>query len=89
MRRKGSVFRGNKARTKAGQRQSELTRNRSGRVVSWKQSAAGKASFATNTKLQAWLDACARARKELGTKGFVPVKKGSALYAKAKELLGK
>ena len=83
---KGSVFRGKKSKTAAGQRQSDLMRNRAGRIVSRKQSAAGKASYAKNIKLQAWLEGCVRARSALGIKGFVALKKGTALYAKAKEL---
>ena len=36
-----------------------------------------------------WLAACAKARKALGCKGFVAIKKGSALYNKAKGFYGK
>jgi hypothetical protein len=34
--------------------------------------------------IKAWVDAVVKARKALGLKGFVPIKKGSALYTKAK-----
>merc|ERR1712224_15357 len=37
-------------------------------------------------KKSAWIAAVTKARKALGLKGFVAIKKGSALYKKAKEL---
>ena len=33
-----------------------------------------------------WLEAVAMARKELGTEGFSPIKKGSKLYIRAKAI---
>jgi hypothetical protein len=36
-----------------------------------------------------WVAAVSKARKALGITGFVPVKKGTALYKKAKALQGK
>ena len=35
-----------------------------------------------------WLAAVAKARKALGCKGFIAIKKGSALYNKAKSFYG-
>merc|ERR1719164_399336 len=55
-----------------------LIKNKNGRVVSKKRSAFGKKSL--------WIAAVQKARKALGLKGFVAIKKGSALYKKAKEL---
>merc|ERR1711964_178345 len=72
------VFRGSKVKTVGGMTASSLTKNKHGRVVSKKQSAQGKKS--------PWIAACNKARKALGIKGFVAIKKGSALYKKAKEL---
>ena len=46
--------------------------------------AEGEASAAAKKKLGAWIAAVAKARKALGVKGFVAIKKGSALYKKAK-----
>ena len=57
--------------------------NKHGKVVSKKQSAAAM------KKLGGWLGAVAKARKALGCKGFVAIKKGSALYNKAKGFYGK
>merc|ERR1711918_89941 len=72
------VFRGSKAKTVGGMTASSLTKNKHGRVVSKKLSAKGKKSE--------WIAAVQKARKALGLKGFVAIKKGSALYKKAKEL---
>merc|ERR1712146_588254 len=59
----------------------KLTKNKHGKVVSKAQSARGKKN--------GWIKAVAAARKALGTKGFTPIKKGSALYNKAKALYKK
>merc|ERR1711904_459140 len=55
-----------------------LTKNKHGRVVSKKRSALSKKS--------GWIAAVSKARKALGLKGFVAIKRGSDLYKKAKEL---
>merc|ERR1719502_2335364 len=75
---KGLVFRGSKAKTVGGMTATSLTKNKHGKVVSKKKSAFGKKSL--------WIAAVTKARKALGLKGFVAIKKGSALYKKAKEL---
>merc|ERR1712139_207886 len=72
------VFRGSKAKTVGGLTASSLTENKHGKVVSKKKSAFGKKNL--------WIAACTKARKALGVKGFAAIKKGSALYKKAKEL---
>merc|ERR1712118_478543 len=72
------VFRGTKAKTVGGMTASSLTKNKHGRVVSKKKSAFGEKSLC--------IAAVTKARKALGLKGFVAIKKGSALYKKAKEL---
>merc|ERR1719399_343573 len=77
------VFRGNKAKTTGGLSKSELIKNKHGRVVSKKQSANGKKAYAN---IKGWTVAVQKARKALGVKGFVAVKKGTPLYKKAKEL---
>ena len=56
----------------------DLTKNRKGKIVSKKKSQFGKKSL--------WIAAVQKARKALGVKGFVAIKKGSDLYKKAKEL---
>jgi len=72
------VFKGKKEKTKSGAKKSDLMKGYGGKIVSKKASAASK------KKLGGWLAAVAKARKALGTKGFVAIKKGSALYTKAK-----
>merc|ERR1719146_609708 len=71
------VFRGTKEKTVGGMTATPLTKNKHGKVVSKKQSAMGKK--------HPWMAAVTNARKALGLKGFVAIKKGSALYKKAKE----
>merc|ERR550537_115565 len=80
--RKVVVLRGGKEKTSGGLTKSDLTKNKAGRVVSKKASAAGKKAYKF---IKGWTDAVQKARKELGVKGFVPIKKGSAIYKKAKE----
>merc|ERR1712139_689962 len=80
--RKAVVFRGGKEKTSGGLSKSDLTKNIYGKIVSKKKSAAGKKSY---KYIKGWIVAVSKARKELGVKGFVPVKKGSAIYKKARE----
>jgi hypothetical protein len=78
------VFHGNKEKTYTGLTKGDLMKNSRGKIVSKKASAAAKKRFATG--LKGWVVAVQKARKALGLKGFVAIKKGSALYTKAKEL---
>merc|ERR1711904_726157 len=80
---KSVVLRGGKEKTYTGLKKSDLMKNKKGKVATKKQHAAGKKAFKL---IKGWLDACLKAKKELGLKGFVPIKKGSAIYKKAKEL---
>merc|ERR1711977_669046 len=77
------VFRGSKAKTTSGLSKSDLVKSKTGRVVSKKQQAKGKALYAKFAKR--WISAVQKARKALGVKGFVAIKKGSPLYTKARE----
>ena len=45
-----------------------------------------KKSSKKSMKKMPWLACVAKARKELGVKGFVAIKKGTPLYKRAKEL---
>merc|ERR1719262_1381763 len=76
---KAMVLRGSKAKTVGGLTAKDLTRNKSGKIVSKKKSALGKAN--------PWMIACKKARAALKIKGFAVIKKGSPLYLKAKEFL--
>merc|ERR1711924_457837 len=75
------VFRGTKSKTGSGLKKSDLMKNKNGKIVSRKQSANGKKSYA---RIKGWTVAVTKARKFLGVKGFVAVKKGSPLYKKAR-----
>merc|ERR1711987_13968 len=77
------VFNGTKEKTMSGLKKSDLTKSKSGKIVSKKQSVNGKKAYA---HIKGWTVAVQKARKALGVKGFVAIKKGSALYTKAKEL---
>merc|ERR1719331_161932 len=74
---KAMVLRGSKAKTIGGLTAKDLTKNKNGKIVSKKQSAAGKK--------HPWMQAVAKARKALKITGFCAIKKGSPLYTKAKE----
>merc|ERR1712124_94087 len=80
---KASVFRGSKEKTYTGLKKTDLMKTKTGKIVTKKQHAAGKKAYA---HIKGWTLAVQKARKALGVKGFQAVKKGSALYKKAKEL---
>merc|ERR1711904_446587 len=79
------VFRGNKEPTVGGLTKSSLTKNKNGKIVSKKASANGKKAYA---RIKGCTVAVTKARKALGVKGFLAVKKGTPLYKKAKEFYG-
>merc|ERR1719324_1205691 len=77
------VFRGSKAKTSGGLTKSDLVQNKHGKIVSKKSQAKGKALYAKFAKN--WISAVQKARKALGLKGFVAIKKGTPLHTKARE----
>merc|ERR1719510_636391 len=81
---KAAVMQGKNEKTAGGLTKTDLTRNSRGKYVSKKKVAHGKKMFAKG--LGKWNAAVKKARKELGLKGFVGVKKGSALHTKATQL---
>ena len=81
-----SVAHGHRARTAGGLIRSELKQNKDGKWVSKKKSQHGKEAFKKN--LQPWAKAVSEARHVVGAEGFVPLKKGGALYDTAKEIHG-
>merc|ERR1719150_2520233 len=87
---KSSVFSGKKVKTSGGLDKGALVKNKAGKVVSRKASAAAKRNYASSGA-KAWAQACKAARKALDVTGFVPIggksAAGKALYAKAKSLL--
>merc|ERR1712150_197016 len=82
---KAMVLRGTKKKTSGGLKASDLTKNKSGKIVSKKARAKG-----LNNK---WAKACKAARVALKIKGFCPfggkTAQGKALLAKAKSLYKK
>merc|ERR1712100_997097 len=69
---KSVVFRGTKAKTVGGLTASDLVKNKRGKIVSKKSSAHGKKAYAN---IKGWTVAVQKARKALGVKGFVAVKR--------------
>ncbi|CAE8683755.1 unnamed protein product [Polarella glacialis] len=80
---KNVVFKGNKEKTKTGLKKSDLMKNKTGRIVTRKQHAKGKKAY---KNISGWTAAVQKARKDLGVKGFVAIKKGTALYKAAKAI---
>merc|ERR1719333_932226 len=79
---KSVVFRGSKAKTIGGLTASDLVKNKRGKGVSKKALVNGKKAYAN---IKGWTVAVQKARKALGVKGFVAIKKGTPLYKKARE----
>ena len=74
---KAMVLRGSKGKTTGGLTAKDLTKAKSGKIVSKKKSALGK----KNT----WMLAVKKARAALKIKGFCAIKKGTPFYLKARE----
>jgi len=77
------VFRGGEEKTCSGLKKVDLTKNKTGRIVSSRVSASSKIKYAST--LGKWTLALMKAREALGIKGFLVVTKGSAYYEKAQE----
>merc|ERR1711992_222302 len=69
---KSLVFRGSREKTSGGLSKNQLTKNKSGKVVSKLSSAASRKRYA-GSKLQKWAKACTAAKKALGITGFVAI----------------
>merc|ERR1719277_352909 len=84
---KALVLRGTKEKTSGGLTKDALIRNKRGKIVSKRASAAGKRSF---KNVEAWLESVMAARKALHMQGFVAINgksvQGKALYVKSKAL---
>merc|ERR1712072_928266 len=84
---RASVFSGTKEKTTTGLTKTMLHKNKRGKIVSKRATAAGKKAFAN---IRGWFDAVKAARKELHIKGFVAMggktAQGKAFYAKAKAI---
>ena len=76
------VWNGSRQKNKSGLTKSDFMLNKNGRLVSKKKHAAGRRSY---KNIRGWTQAVSKARKALGITGFCAVKKGTALYKKARE----
>lgn len=74
-----NVYKGKTKKTTGGLPKGSLTTNKYGKVVSKAKSVQGKKN--------PWSSAITQAHKDLNLQGFVPAKKGSSLYKKAKSLI--
>merc|ERR1711894_516066 len=81
-----AVFSGAKLKTSGGFTKSDLMKNKHGKIVTKKTHAAGVKAY---SRIKGWTVAVQKAKKALGLSGFVAVKKGTAVYKKAKELYSK
>merc|ERR1712224_839925 len=86
--RKGQIRKVRRLPWNQGEDRRWLDQERLGGEQAWKdceqeEFAHGKKAYAN---IKGWTTAVQKARKALGVKGFVAVKKGSPLYKKAKEL---
>merc|ERR1712048_21066 len=86
---RSQVLQGRKEKTQSGLTQASLMRNKYGKIVSKKASAAAKKRYQTSGA-KVWADCIKQARKALSLKGFVAINgkqaEGKALYAKAQSL---
>jgi hypothetical protein len=80
---KALVYKGKFVKTSGGLTKDHLTKSKNGKIVSKRRQAHGKKSYAN---IQKWVKAFLDARAQMGITGFVALKKGSALYEKAKTL---
>merc|ERR1711972_859200 len=84
---KALVSRGAKEKTVGGLKRDGLMKNKRGKIVSKKASAAGKRSF---RNIEDWVASVVDARKQLHMSGFVAINgksvQGKALYVKSKAL---
>ena len=85
--RKWQVFKGTKVKTQGGLKKGDLMKNRYGKIVSRKQSAASR------RKIGKWTAAVMSASRQLGIRGFQAVggktAKGQALLKKARSMYKK
>merc|ERR1711972_487639 len=77
------VVKGTRSRTSGGLRKVDIMKNKVGRLVSKKRSLHGRKQYGN---ISLWIESTTAARRELGISGWFNVKRGTALYARAKEL---
>merc|ERR1712039_653020 len=82
---RAAVYSGSKEKTSTGLKKSDLMKSKSGKIVTKRSHAAGKKAY---KNIKAWAEALKKVRKEMGLKGFVALKKGTALYKAVKAEVG-
>jgi len=84
---KALVLCGKKDKTVSGLKKDDLMRNKRGKIVSKRASAAGSRRY---SKIEGWVEAHMAAREALHVRGFVALNgkslQGKALYVKAKSI---
>merc|ERR1719266_3004059 len=84
---KALVMRGSKEKTVGGLTRDALIKNKRGKIVSKRASAAGKRHY---QNIEAWVESVVAARKALHMQGFLAINgksiQGKALYVKSKAL---
>merc|ERR1712232_606320 len=84
---RSQVLKGKKEKTVGGLKADSLTKNKRGKVVSKRASAAGKRNY---KRIESWVESVVEARKALHVSGFVAINgkslQGKALYVKSKAL---
>merc|ERR1712039_1024997 len=80
---KAIAFRGGNTGGATTLAKSDLVRCKTGKIVSKAKSVLAKKRYAAG--IGKWTKAVQNARKELGVRGFLAIKKGTPLYKKAKE----
>merc|ERR1712032_1087128 len=83
---KAIAFRGGNTGGATTLKKTDLVKNKAGRIVSKARSVLMKKRYAAG--VGKWTKAVQKARSEMGLTGFVAIKKGTALYRKAKEIYG-
>merc|ERR1711994_189401 len=81
---KRQVFNGTKVKTNGGLTKANVMKNKNGLIVSKKAHQHGKRIYKRN--ISKWTKAFMQARKNLKIKGFVPCKKGTAVYKETRKL---
>merc|ERR1712230_103129 len=79
------VFNGSRPKTKGGLNKGHLVRNKNGKIVSAKASAAAKIRYKKNG-LDKWISAVQKVRKQMGLSGFVAIKKGTKYYNEVRKI---
>merc|ERR1712083_282700 len=87
---RASVWAGGKVKTASGLKKSDLKKNKRGKIVTHKSSAAGRKNY---KNISGWVSATRQARKELKIKGFLAIggktKAGQQFLAKARSIYKK